>query len=389
MTKPGMRPTCSIAKNDDISRAVFEALSKIELPDLTGRNVLLKPNVGRKAGKDLGINTSPAVVEAVFDYLRSRYRARYYLGDSPITGVVSREAFLASGYEPLMEREDILFVDLDGRRPLTLEIHGGRILREVKVTGYFNDFDYIVSIPVLKMHMHTGATLSFKNMKGMIYGREKIRLHQLHCPDEIKQGHKELDIAIADLSGVLEPDLAVIDAYYAMEGMGPMAGDRKKMNTVIASADYLAADLTALALVNLGIEHVPHLKLISEKKARISSIDDIETIPADISPFVTEFKPPPTDIKIYNRRVNLIDAGSCSACLSSIFEFLKNNEPLIREYFNEYGRLNIAVGKDIPDPPGDSFMFGNCTIHRKKRGVFIRGCPPTQSSIKEMVKKTV
>ncbi|NNL77501.1 MAG: DUF362 domain-containing protein [Desulfobacterales bacterium] len=385
MNRSGIKPICSIAKNDDICKAVFTALSKIDLPDLTGKNVLLKPNVGRKVEKNTGINTSPDVVEAVFDYLRSNYRAQYFIGDSPITGVISRKAFMKSGYRSLMEREDLRYIDLDSRKPLTLKIANGKILKEVKVTGYLRDFDYIISIPVLKMHMHTGATLSLKNMKGLIYKKEKVKLHQLHCSDAVKKGFKELDIAIADLADVLAPDLAIIDAYYAMEGMGPSAGDRVKMNTIISSTDFHAADVGALTVSGMKIEQVPHLQLLSERKRGIRSIDDIETIPGDITPFVTRLKPPPGEIKINNCKVNLIDFGSCSACLFSIFQFLTHNDKVIENYFQEYGQMNIAVGKGIPDPSAETFLVGNCTIHKKHQGVFIKGCPPTQSSILEMI----
>lgn len=384
-----MKPVCSVTKHEDISRAVYQALSKIDLPDLTGKNILLKPNVGRKTKKNIGINTSPDVVRAVFDYLRQNFRANYFLGDSPIAGVVSREAFVESGYSTLMNRKDLLYLDLDSRNPITLKITDGKILDEIKVTGYFNDFDYIISIPALKMHMHTGATLSLKNMKGLIYKREKVRLHQLHCSKKITQGRKELDIAIADLASVLAPDLAVIDAYYALEGMGPSSGEPVKMNTIIASTDFLAADLTALEIAGLGLHQVSHLELLSQKSGGLSSVADIEILPENLTPFICKLKMPPKEIKIENLKINLMDAGSCSACLYSIFEFLKHNEPLIHHYFNEYGQLNLAVGKDIPDPAGDAFLVGNCTIHKKNRGVFIKGCPPTQSIITEFVAKTL
>ena len=384
-----MKPVCAVAKNDDIFEAVFQALSEIDLPDLTGKNVLLKPNVGRKAKKNTGINTSPDVVGAVFAYLKQKYRANYFIGDSPITGVVSQEAFVEGGYDALLNRKDLLYLDLDSRKPLTLNITGGRILKKIKVTGYFDDFDYIISIPVLKMHMHTGATLSLKNMKGLIYRREKVRLHQLHCSKRVTQGHKELDIAIADLASVLAPDLAIIDAFYALEGMGPSGGEPVNMNTIIASTHFLAADLTALEIAGLGIAQVPHLQLLSQKAGNPSSVADIDTLPEDLTPFIRKLKTPPKEIKIQNVKINLLDVGSCSACLYSIFEFLKNCEPMIQRYFNEYGQLNLAVGKDIPDPPENTFLIGNCTIHKKNRGVFIKGCPPTRSSIKEMVNKNL
>ena len=239
------------------------------------------------------------------------------------------------------------------------------------------------------MHMHTGASLSFKNMKGLIYRREKVKLHQLHASEKIKSGDKELDIAIADLAYAIEPDLAVIDAYYAQEGMGPAAGHRKKLNTIIASTNYLAADIVALAIVGLNIEHAPHLKLISEQKSSVFSIKDIRTIPADIKSFKTDFATPPCEITIKNSKINLIDISSCSACLSSVFLFIKNNKTLIHNYFNEYGQLNLAVGKDIKDIPNDSIIIGNCAICQKHKGIFIKGCPPSQTIILQTIESKI
>ena len=243
------KPVCAISKNQNIRQAVFDALSQIDLPDLNGKKILLKPNVGRNVKKHLGINTSPTVVNAVYDFLRARFDATFFLGDSPILGVKTKEAFISSGYGFLMNERNLNFIDLDSIKPAVIPIENGRILKTIKLTGFIHDFDYIVSIPVLKMHMHTGASLSFKNMKGLIYKREKVKLHQLLATEQIKRGNKELDIAIADLANAIEPDLAVIDAYYAQEGMGPSAGHRKKLNTIIASTDYLAADIVALAIV--------------------------------------------------------------------------------------------------------------------------------------------
>lgn len=380
-------PVCAISKNRNIDRAVFDALSRIDIPDLNGKKVLLKPNIGRNVGENLGINTSPAVTDAVFQFLKQKFDAKFYIGDSPIIGVKCREAFKNSGYKFLMNRKDIRFLELDSRKPTVLPIPDGRILKEIKVTGYFHDFDFIVSIPVLKMHMHTGASLSFKNMKGMIYKREKVALHQLHAPEDIKQGYKELDIAIADLALAMKPDLVVIDAFYAQEGMGPSAGDRRKLDTIIASTDFLAADLAALSIVGLDMGHAPHLELIADMTDGVRSIDDIKTIPENIDAFKTDFAVPPKEIIIENNKVNLIDMGSCSACQSSVFLFLKNNKPLIDDYFAENNRLNIAIGNDIPEVPDDVFLVGNCTSCHKHKGIFLKGCPPSQTIIKEVMEK--
>jgi uncharacterized protein (DUF362 family) len=74
----------------------------------------------------------------------------------------------------------------------------------------------------MKTHMHTRVTLSIKNMKGLLWRREKARFHQLQYDETITQGDKELDIAISDMASVLLPRLAVIDGTVGMEDSLPM-----------------------------------------------------------------------------------------------------------------------------------------------------------------------
>jgi len=223
-------PVVSLARNENIHKAVISCLDHLNIPDMTGKNVLLKPNVGREAKPRSGITTNPDVVSAVFNYLKERYKAKFFIGDSPIINTNTKMAFEKSGYSNLLKDKDLHFLDLDEPPPIVIQIPKGKILKKIKLSGYWNDFDYIISIPVLKMHMHTGASLSFKNLKGLIYGRDKISLHHLQDPELISQIRgtiekiKELDIAIADLAHIIKPILSIVDASFALEGMGPSQG---------------------------------------------------------------------------------------------------------------------------------------------------------------------
>ena len=198
------RPRVVLAQNSKIEVAVNNVLTQLDLPDLNGKRILLKPNVGREEFSTVAINTNPKVVEIIFHFLKKSYKCDVFIGDSPIVGADTREAFRKSGYDSLL-KEEITYLDLDEPKPTTLPIQDGKILQSIRVTGYWNDFDYIISIPVLKMHMHTGASLSFKNCKGLIYKRDKVKLHHYDFPDLVAELRtpdfmvKELDIAIADL----------------------------------------------------------------------------------------------------------------------------------------------------------------------------------------------
>ena len=76
--------------------------------------------------------------------------------------------------------------------------------------------------------MHTQVTLSLKNMKGVLWRREKARFHHLRCDEKIKKGYRELDIAISEMASVLFPQFAIIDGTVGMEGMGPAYGTTKR-----------------------------------------------------------------------------------------------------------------------------------------------------------------
>jgi uncharacterized protein (DUF362 family) len=391
-------PIVSVVRNLNIKTAVETALSNIELPDLNGKQILLKPNVGREIS-NIAVNTNPEVVAAVFHFLKKKFQATFFIGDSPIISTDTRKAFSLSGYDPLLAEEDLTFLDLDDKPPITIPLPGGKMIQQIRVTGYIRDFDYIISIPVLKMHMHTGATLSFKNCKGLIFKRDKIKLHHLNQPEIIEELKtdckkiKELDAAIADLSIGIQPDLAIIDATHVMEGLGPSSGTPKKLDIIIASTSFLAADIAALAIVQpeWTLDDVPHLKLISAQttQKQLLNLKDIQTIPPNISEFVTPIEAPPSSITIKYKNVVVTDLESCSACLSTLSLFLSNNKDFIDENYTEENPLSLAIGRGIKESDlyTPTFLVGNCAAVRKNDGIFIKGCAPVQSTILKRIQE--
>ncbi len=395
-----VKPIVSLARDENIEVAVNTALNHLKLPDLHNKTILLKPNVGRETDPKLGINTNPDVVFAVYKYLNAKFNAKFLLGDSPIINTDTRKAFIQSGYSQLLENKNINFIDLDEPPPVILQIPKGRLIKKIKVTGYWNEIDCIISIPVLKMHMHCGASLSFKNLKGLIYRKNKIKLHHFQAPEILSKFQqkiekvKELDLAIADLSHIFNPDLAIIDASYALEGMGPSSGNMVKMDTIIASTNYLAADIMALTLTRQSwtLNDVPHLKLISELLVDMpKSKNDIITIPSDYQKFIKSLEPPPTSITIKYKNVSLISEQACSACLSTIMNLLENNKKFIEEHFTEANPLRLAIGKGLneSDLYDNTYLIGNCTAKNRENGVFIQGCTPVESKIMSIIKQNL
>jgi hypothetical protein len=248
--------------------------------------------------------------------------------------------------------------------------------------------------------MHCGASLSFKNMKGLIYKKDKTILHHFQAPNILEELRKtikkikELDVAISDLGTIIYPDLAIIDASYAHEGMGPSSGAPIKLDTIIASTNFLAADIIALAITQptWSLENVPHLKLLSGSlQPFIRSVDDIKTIPKDIKDFTRPIEPPPQTITIKYKNVNLVDIDSCSACLSTVFNLLRNNKQFVDDNYTPEKPLNLAIGKGISESDlySDTFLIGNCTSDNQENGTFINGCAPVESKILKIMKENI
>ena len=190
----------------------------------------------------------------------------------------------------------------------------------------------------------------------------------------------------------MQPDLTIIDASYAQEGMGPSSGNAVKMDTIIASTNFLAADILALAISQpeWTLEDVPHLQIISENvRDAPKSLNDIKVIPESIQEFIKQLEPPPATISIKYENVNLIDIDSCSACLSTIFNLLKNNKEYIDKNYTKEKPLQLAIGKGVKqsDLYEDTFLIGNCTSNNIEKGIFIKGCTPVESTIMRIIKE--
>jgi uncharacterized protein (DUF362 family) len=96
------------------------------------------------------------------------------------------------------------------------------------------DADVLINVPIAKHHGTTVLTLGAKNLMGLIENRGEI--------------HWKWGQRIADLLALFRPALTVVDAVRILVANGPSGGDLgdvKEMNTVIASADPVAADAYA------------------------------------------------------------------------------------------------------------------------------------------------
>jgi len=372
-----------VSKGKDPYQTTKKALQKTTLSHLSGKKILIKPNAARLASPGEGVTTHPAVVAATIDYLKAGGVDNIVIGESCIFGVNAGEAFRVTGMQEVSEKTGVPLIDLDREDPAELTIPEGSLVKKIKVPALLKKVDFVISIPVMKTHMHTGVTLSIKNMKGLLWRKQKARFHHLgedkHCAQDVKT----LDVAISEMASVLFPDLAIIDGTVGMEGMGPAYGRAKKMGVVIIGENALSADAVATRLMGLAPGAVPHLRLSTEKGLGEIRLEKIHVEPRDYLKWENPFAPPPSELSIPFPDVVVHDEGSCSACLSTLVVFLQKYHTYLDGYRLEDGHVHIGIGRHLKSCPKGTIGIGNCTAHMKKKGPFVQGCPPVGSQVLE------
>ena len=355
-----------------------KALEGLDLSPACGRRVLLKPNAGREVDPGKGVTTHPEVIAAAIDAFREA-GAYVAVGESPITGVKTLDAFARCGIKLVADNRNCPLIDMDERAYVPMPIPGGVAIDRIKVCPEVLEYDVIVSVPVMKMHMHTGVTLAVKNMKGCLWRRSKVDLHMLpHIPG---REEKPLDIAIADMSSVLSPHLSIIDGTIGMEGLGPSAGDPKELGVVLAGVDPFATDAVACELMGITAHDIPHLRMGAERGYGVIDLDKIRVSPENWREARKPFALPPGNLSLAFPNVTVFDEQSCSACQASLLLFLRHHGEQLFGKKTGGETVPIAIGKGHESLLPGTLCIGNCTARFREGRPFVPGCPPVVSEI--------
>jgi uncharacterized protein (DUF362 family) len=153
----------------------------------------------------------------------------------------------------VLEQERIEFVDLNHDAIVTVPNRLKRSkLKELHLPKTIVSADLVVSMPKLKTHHWAGATISMKNlfgvMPGVAYGWPKNVLH-----------HAGIENSIMDIYAAVRPRLAIVDGVIGMEGDGPIMGTPKKAGLIIMGSNLPAVDATGVRLMGLNVGGIDYL----------------------------------------------------------------------------------------------------------------------------------
>lgn len=228
--------------------------SGINLQELKGKRVLLKPNLVEPTRECPHMTTHPQVILAAAEVFR-RAGAIVTVGEGPGHVRDTDFALTESGVGEILDSAKLPFADLNYQEVGIVKNIG----RSSKLTGFYfpqavMEADLVVSMPKLKTHHWVGVTAAMKNLYGVIpgikYGWPKNVLH-----------HNGIPQTVFDINASLPKTIAIVDGIDCMEGDGPIMGTMKKMGLILVGANATAVDATVCRLMQIDPREVAYLRL--------------------------------------------------------------------------------------------------------------------------------
>ena len=261
--------------------AVYTALKRaVELSgglDVSGKTVLLKPNILSDTPPEKAVITHPVFLETSIRLVREMGAKRILVGDSPGIQVPGFTAKI-SGLGETVKKNGAEWVDFT-REKTEILFPGGQVMKKFTVTRAVREADIIINLPKLKTHQLMYFTGAVKNLFGLMPSLVKSPLHARFPSREA------FAAMLVDLNLAVNPAYSFMDAIVGMEGPGPGSGTPRNVGLVLASPNLLAMDTAASFIIGYPPGEIPTNREALSRGFWLSNFEEIEypgLSPADV-----------------------------------------------------------------------------------------------------------
>ena len=209
-----------------------------------GKKVAVKLNLLGPLKPELAATTHPAVVSLTVDILISLGCEVMLCED--IDGFTTIKE---TGIFPVLEKFKLPFYNLREYGYKDIEVYG----RTYKYSKLIDTCDVLIEIPKFKTHMLTNYTGAVKNMFGCINKEQRKETHKLIDEDDFAN-------ALCSIYSIREPDIIIMDAIIAMEGMGPSFGTPKYLGNLVLGTDGVLVDYYCTKMTGFDIKQLKTLQ---------------------------------------------------------------------------------------------------------------------------------
>ncbi len=343
-----------------------------------GRSVLIKPNLVRPDPDfPSATTTDPRVIIAVLRLCREAGARIIGLGDKPGIGLSCRGAEKLLGLNQYSKAVGAHFVYFDESEEEWEENPRAAMCKSIPVPKVLRDYEVLLNLPKLKLHMHTGVSLGIKNLFGLVPEHFRLKHHR-----------EDLHRFLVDYLYLVNPDITLIDGIWALEGQAPICGTPvEDFNTVIASRNVVSVDAVGAYLMGVQPDEITMIRMAAENGFGSHRLENIElhgTLPQELR---RHFIRPVLSSQNAYPGINVIVRGGCVGCFSSLRHALDRLH--LSGYLKEdpqtilLGMSQQSDEVDVKDNPGNLWCYGNCCKEQfiqYFKGVenahWLEGCPP-------------
>lgn len=251
------QPVVSIVRHAGYDQTLYDSVRRLLIDhkvNVLGKRVVLKPNLV-EFDSATTINTNPLLVHAALEAFRSLGAAETRIAEGPGHRRITMDLAEAAGYFQTVPSFDRVFTDLNLDEVTRVRLQRPvSKLRSLYLPNTALRCDLLVSMPKMKTHHWVGATLSMKNLFGLVpggvYGWPKNILHWAGINE-----------SIVDLYAAFPNTFAIVDGIEGMEGNGPIQGAPKHAGVLVAGHNLAAVDATCCRIMGIEPAKIGYLEM--------------------------------------------------------------------------------------------------------------------------------
>lgn len=326
--------------------------------------VIVKPNLVVSTPPGMHLTTDPHVTASVALLAKEAGARKVAIAEHPALVHKGKDAFKITMTEEVGKKVGAEILYLDESKFVPVEVKGARIHREMRVPQEVLKADAIISVPKMKTHWLTRATLGIKNLLGFLPPDEKLKYHR----EDIHQ-------KLVDILRLIKPKLAVVDGLTAMEGQGPRCGSLVDFGTIVAGKDVVSVDAVTSYVMGFDPSEIQETRIASKEGLGVGDLSRINVHGLSLDMARRSFKRASIDLANVFDGVDVYLGGACKACLGFTRAALDGLE-LERKLGKK--KLTLIIGQDANIPEkveGKIVVVGDCAKKHAEKGLFVEGCP--------------
>ncbi|MBD3391396.1 MAG: DUF362 domain-containing protein [Chitinivibrionales bacterium] len=181
------------------------------------------------------------------------------------------DVFSNAGIQDVADETGARLAFFDTEETVEIPSPTARYLATVPACKSIAEADRIISLCKIKTHDDAILTGGIKNFFGIVPTPVRGGFHSTS-----KFGGMINEMLVDVFSVVKPPPMVISDAVVAIEGKGPIFGEERRMNLILASTDCVAHDAVMCALTGKDPMEIPTVRLAHESGLGQGLLENIE-----------------------------------------------------------------------------------------------------------------